>query len=105
MTRTTPELAPPLQASTPHQREGVWPRAYGWACIGPNTQPIFNGIVFEPGTLWLRGRHLTTRPPRLPETLGIQGFKVGIQSVHCDMLDAKDHSRRSTGQTIRPRAT
>ncbi|GBM36841.1 hypothetical protein AVEN_82831-1 [Araneus ventricosus] len=25
MTRTTPELAPPLQASAPHQREDVWP--------------------------------------------------------------------------------
>ncbi|GBM51097.1 hypothetical protein AVEN_216868-1 [Araneus ventricosus] len=25
MTRTTPELAHPLQTSTPHQREDVWP--------------------------------------------------------------------------------
>ncbi|GBM65545.1 hypothetical protein AVEN_83392-1 [Araneus ventricosus] len=25
MTRTTPKLAPPLQTSTPHQREDVWP--------------------------------------------------------------------------------
>ncbi|GBM71234.1 hypothetical protein AVEN_20149-1 [Araneus ventricosus] len=25
MTRTTPELAPPLQSSAPHQRKNVWP--------------------------------------------------------------------------------
>ncbi|GBN01498.1 hypothetical protein AVEN_20697-1 [Araneus ventricosus] len=32
MKRTTPELAPPLQTSAPHQREDVWPPTYDLTC-------------------------------------------------------------------------
>ncbi|GBM36796.1 hypothetical protein AVEN_248747-1 [Araneus ventricosus] len=64
MTRTTPELLPPLQASAPHQRENVWFLTYDLACNRPNTRRIFGGIDFELGTLRLQGRHLTTRSPQ-----------------------------------------
>ncbi|GBL87125.1 hypothetical protein AVEN_218808-1 [Araneus ventricosus] len=47
MTRTTPELAPPLQTSAPHQREDVWPTTYDLACNRPNTRRIFSGIGFR----------------------------------------------------------
>ncbi|GBM60489.1 hypothetical protein AVEN_212041-1 [Araneus ventricosus] len=35
MMRTEPELAPPLQASTPHQLEDVWPLRMIWHATGP----------------------------------------------------------------------
>ncbi|GBM90151.1 hypothetical protein AVEN_20276-1 [Araneus ventricosus] len=64
MARTTPELAPPLQASAPHQRKGVWPLRM----IQRATGPIHGGSSvesgFEPTILRSRGRDLTTRPPR-----------------------------------------
>ncbi|GBN54478.1 hypothetical protein AVEN_209908-1 [Araneus ventricosus] len=44
MTRTTPELAPPLQTSAPHQREDVWPHTYDLTCNKPTTRQIFSGI-------------------------------------------------------------
>ncbi|GBO42111.1 hypothetical protein AVEN_60771-1 [Araneus ventricosus] len=48
MTRTTPELAPPLQTSTPLQREDVWPPTYDdLTCNKPNKQRIFSGIVYN----------------------------------------------------------
>ncbi|GBM67967.1 hypothetical protein AVEN_22445-1 [Araneus ventricosus] len=62
MTRTTPELAPPLQASAPHQREGVWPIRM---ILRPASHMHGGSLVesgFEPATL--RSRGLTTRPPR-----------------------------------------
>ncbi|GBM60009.1 hypothetical protein AVEN_99947-1 [Araneus ventricosus] len=55
MMRTTPGLAPPLQASTPHQPEDVCAPTYVLASNRPNTQRIFSGIGF--GT-W------NTRAPR-----------------------------------------
>ncbi|GBL77463.1 hypothetical protein AVEN_41851-1 [Araneus ventricosus] len=47
MTRTTPELAPPFQASTPHQREDVLDTTYDLACSRPHTRRIFSGIGFR----------------------------------------------------------
>ncbi|GBM37989.1 hypothetical protein AVEN_171171-1 [Araneus ventricosus] len=35
MTRATPEIPPPLQTSTLHQQEDVWPPTYDLACSGP----------------------------------------------------------------------
>ncbi|GBO43178.1 hypothetical protein AVEN_171537-1 [Araneus ventricosus] len=62
--RTTPGLSPPLQASTPHQREGVWPLRMIWRAAGP----IHGGSTVEsglgPGAMRLQGQDLTTRPPR-----------------------------------------
>ncbi|GBL82032.1 hypothetical protein AVEN_50603-1 [Araneus ventricosus] len=43
MTRTTPELAPPLQTSAPFQREDVWSPTYDLTCNRPNTRRIFSG--------------------------------------------------------------
>ncbi|GBN94378.1 hypothetical protein AVEN_6967-1 [Araneus ventricosus] len=65
MTRATPEMAPPLQASSPHRREGDWQRRMIWRAAGP----IRHGgssveSCFEPGTLRPQGQDLTTRPPR-----------------------------------------
>ncbi|GBM13592.1 hypothetical protein AVEN_124001-1 [Araneus ventricosus] len=47
MTRTTPELAPPLQTSAPNQREDAWPPTYDLAYNKINTQQIFNEIGFR----------------------------------------------------------
>ncbi|GBO43580.1 hypothetical protein AVEN_253457-1 [Araneus ventricosus] len=44
MTRTTPELAPSLQNSTPHQREDVW----ALRMIQRATGPIHGGSSVEP---------------------------------------------------------
>ncbi|GBM51145.1 hypothetical protein AVEN_215008-1, partial [Araneus ventricosus] len=55
MKGTTPEPAPPFQASAQHQREGVWPLRSAVE------------LGFEPGTLLCRSRDLTTRPPQTPE--------------------------------------
>ncbi|GBM03422.1 hypothetical protein AVEN_265462-1 [Araneus ventricosus] len=38
MTRSTPEQAPPLHTSAPHQLEDVWPSTYDLACNGPNAR-------------------------------------------------------------------
>ncbi|GBO45902.1 hypothetical protein AVEN_220981-1 [Araneus ventricosus] len=45
MTRTTPELAPLLQTSMPHQREDFWPLRYDLACNRSHTRRIFSGSV------------------------------------------------------------
>ncbi|GBN33999.1 hypothetical protein AVEN_143996-1, partial [Araneus ventricosus] len=50
MTRTTPEPAPPLQTSAPHQREDVSPPTYDLTCNRPNTQCIYSGIGFRAWT-------------------------------------------------------
>ncbi|GBL78861.1 hypothetical protein AVEN_48849-1 [Araneus ventricosus] len=63
MTRTTPELAPPLQTSAPHQWEDVWLPTYDLACNTPNTRPIFSGIGFQtwnPPALRSRSYHPAT---------------------------------------------
>ncbi|GBN61042.1 hypothetical protein AVEN_131408-1 [Araneus ventricosus] len=44
---TTPELAPPLQASAPHQWEYVWSPTYDLTCSRPNTRRIFSRIWFR----------------------------------------------------------
>ncbi|GBM45117.1 hypothetical protein AVEN_233478-1 [Araneus ventricosus] len=77
MTRTTPELAPPLQTFAPHQREGIWPLRMIWRATGPihggssvesgfAEDPPCMGLGFEPGILRAQGRCLATRPPRPP---------------------------------------
>ncbi|GBM72867.1 hypothetical protein AVEN_39763-1 [Araneus ventricosus] len=60
MTRTTQELAPPLQTSTPHQREGVWLSTYDLPCNKPNTRRISSGIgfrIWNPSALKSRPYH------------------------------------------------
>ncbi|GBM21284.1 hypothetical protein AVEN_53857-1, partial [Araneus ventricosus] len=47
VTRATPETAPPLQASAPHQREDVSPSTYYLTSNKPNTRRIFSGIGFR----------------------------------------------------------
>ncbi|GBL95804.1 hypothetical protein AVEN_197138-1 [Araneus ventricosus] len=62
MTRTTPELVPPLKASAQHQREGVWTLSMGWRAAGPIRGGSSVELGFEPATLRSRGRGLATRP-------------------------------------------
>ncbi|GBM13752.1 hypothetical protein AVEN_90016-1 [Araneus ventricosus] len=47
ITRTTPELASPLQTSAPHQREDVWPHTYDLTCNRSTTRLILSGIGFR----------------------------------------------------------
>ncbi|GBN04257.1 hypothetical protein AVEN_269717-1 [Araneus ventricosus] len=63
MTRTTPELAPPLQTSVPHQREDVWPLRMIELATGSIQGGSSLESGFGPATLRSRGRGLTTRPP------------------------------------------
>ncbi|GBO30710.1 hypothetical protein AVEN_112131-1 [Araneus ventricosus] len=46
MMRMAPELPPPLQTSTPHQREDIWPRRIKPA-PGPLSLWFFSGIEFR----------------------------------------------------------
>ncbi|GBM52588.1 hypothetical protein AVEN_84078-1 [Araneus ventricosus] len=62
MTRTTPELLPPLQTFAPHQREYVWPPTYDLACNRPNTHCSSEESGFGPGAF--QPQDLTTRPRR-----------------------------------------
>ncbi|GBN81585.1 hypothetical protein AVEN_270749-1 [Araneus ventricosus] len=64
MTKTTPELAPPLQTSTPHQREDVWSLRMIWRAAGPRHGGSSVEAGFEPGALRPQSRDLTTRAPR-----------------------------------------
>ncbi|GBM69661.1 hypothetical protein AVEN_124443-1 [Araneus ventricosus] len=45
MTRTTPELAPTLQTSAPHQRQDVRPATNDLACNRPNTHRQWNRVL------------------------------------------------------------
>ncbi|GBN80315.1 hypothetical protein AVEN_14397-1 [Araneus ventricosus] len=62
MMRTTPELAPPLQASGPRQWEGVWPLRVIQRAAGPIHGGSSLESGFKPGALRSRSRNLTTRP-------------------------------------------
>ncbi|GBN77973.1 hypothetical protein AVEN_129811-1 [Araneus ventricosus] len=64
MKRTKPELAPPLQTSAPHQREGVRPQHMIWRPAGLIHDGSSVESGFEPATLRSRGRDLSIRPPR-----------------------------------------
>ncbi|GBN30195.1 hypothetical protein AVEN_226539-1 [Araneus ventricosus] len=66
MTKTAPELAPPLQDSTPHQREDVWSLRMIWRAAGPIHGGSSVESGFEPGAFRPQSRDLTTRPPRSP---------------------------------------
>ncbi|GBM02088.1 hypothetical protein AVEN_209773-1 [Araneus ventricosus] len=70
MTRTTPELAPPLQTSSPHQWKGVWPA----------TGPIHGGCSvewgFEPATLRSQVRALPLGHRGLTEKLGHREWRA-----------------------------
>ncbi|GBN07418.1 hypothetical protein AVEN_160945-1 [Araneus ventricosus] len=67
MIRTTLELAPFLQASEPHQEEGVWATAYDFVCNRPHDGSSLEW-GFEP--VALRPRDHTTRPSRSLEKSG-----------------------------------
>ncbi|GBN25947.1 hypothetical protein AVEN_273348-1 [Araneus ventricosus] len=77
MTRTTPELAPPLQASAPHQLQAVWPLRMIWRATGPIHGGSSVESGFEPGTFRSQGRDLTITPPR-PS----QDYKDGILDAY-----------------------
>ncbi|GBN43003.1 hypothetical protein AVEN_124590-1 [Araneus ventricosus] len=70
MTRTAPGLAPPLQASAPHKREGVWPLRVIWRATGPIHGGLSAESGFEHATLRSRGRDLATRQLRPPQNIG-----------------------------------
>ncbi|GBN96489.1 hypothetical protein AVEN_38684-1 [Araneus ventricosus] len=61
MTRTTPELAPPLQTSTPHQREDGWPLRMNWRAACPISGGSSVESGFGPGALRPQSRDLNTR--------------------------------------------
>ncbi|GBL71556.1 hypothetical protein AVEN_156642-1, partial [Araneus ventricosus] len=63
MTRTTAQLVPPLQTSTPHQREDVRPPTYDLTCNRSHTRRFFIGIGFR-----------TWNPPALILPLGHRGL-------------------------------
>ncbi|GBL83045.1 hypothetical protein AVEN_165278-1 [Araneus ventricosus] len=63
MTRTTPELAPLVQTSAPHQREDVCLPTYDLTCNRPNTRRIFSGIGFR---IW---NPAASRPTPYHETI------------------------------------
>ncbi|GBL72237.1 hypothetical protein AVEN_115206-1 [Araneus ventricosus] len=84
MTRTTPELAPPLQTSTPHRREDVWPLRMNWRATGPIHGGSSVESGFEPGTLRPQSRDLTTRPPR-----PFIGQKNYIQCLNMDKIHVR----------------
>ncbi|GBM59846.1 hypothetical protein AVEN_96265-1 [Araneus ventricosus] len=65
---TTPDLAPPLQTSTPHQREDVWLLRMIWSATGPKPGGSSVASSFEPGALRTQSRDLTTRPLRPPQS-------------------------------------
>ncbi|GBM34019.1 hypothetical protein AVEN_166450-1 [Araneus ventricosus] len=44
MTRTTPELAPPLQTSAPHQQEDVWLHTYDVQQVHYTTDLYWNRV-------------------------------------------------------------
>ncbi|GBO04040.1 hypothetical protein AVEN_170240-1 [Araneus ventricosus] len=64
MTKTTPELAPPLQTSAPYQWEDVCSPKYDLTCNRPYTRRIFNGISFRTWSLPAPRPDLVTRPLR-----------------------------------------
>ncbi|GBN16405.1 hypothetical protein AVEN_207391-1 [Araneus ventricosus] len=51
MTRTTPEMAPPLQAAAPHQRRMFDPQHQIWRAPGPHTRRVFSRIGFRTWSL------------------------------------------------------
>ncbi|GBM85758.1 hypothetical protein AVEN_127478-1, partial [Araneus ventricosus] len=73
ITKTAPQLAPPLHTSAPYQREGVTP-TYDLTYSVPNHDGSSVELGFEPGDLQLRGRHLNTRPPRSLDATEIPSF-------------------------------
>ncbi|GBN75573.1 hypothetical protein AVEN_220180-1 [Araneus ventricosus] len=75
MTRTTPELAPPLQTSTPHQQEDVWPLRMIWRA----TWRIFSGIGFR---TW---NPPTPKPRSLP--LSRHDLAAEIRRLECDRFE------------------
>ncbi|GBN06074.1 hypothetical protein AVEN_185289-1 [Araneus ventricosus] len=65
MTRTTPQLVPPLKTSTPHQREGVWPLRDELACTGPIHGGSSVDSGFEPKFDEGRGGLVVRSQPRV----------------------------------------
>ncbi|GBN74560.1 hypothetical protein AVEN_136110-1 [Araneus ventricosus] len=51
----------------PQQLEGIWPLLMGWRAARPTHDGPSMKSGFESRTLRLQSRHLTTRPPRLPQ--------------------------------------
>ncbi|GBN29843.1 hypothetical protein AVEN_61342-1 [Araneus ventricosus] len=76
MARRTPELAPPLRNFALHQRKDVWRED---ARFGAKQAHIHGGssieLGFKPGTLYLRSRDLTIRPPRPPKSFREHSYK------------------------------
>ncbi|GBM71923.1 hypothetical protein AVEN_102951-1 [Araneus ventricosus] len=64
MTRTTAGLAPPFPSSRIAPAGECLATAYDSACNRPKHDGSSVESGFQPGTLRLRSRDLTTRPPR-----------------------------------------
>ncbi|GFW04487.1 uncharacterized protein TNCV_878561 [Trichonephila clavipes] len=64
VTKTTPELAPPLLTATPHQREDI----YRFNVHRSPTRRVFSGTELELMTHQPRSDALTTRLPWPPDT-------------------------------------
>ncbi|GBM43002.1 hypothetical protein AVEN_88604-1 [Araneus ventricosus] len=92
MTRTTPELTPPLQTSTPHQREDVWPLRMIWRAAVPIHSGSSVESVFEPGTLRPQGRDTTTRK--------IQEFPKTENRLRRDFIGIKANTEENREQII-----
>ncbi|GBN35415.1 hypothetical protein AVEN_73741-1 [Araneus ventricosus] len=63
MTRTTPEIAPPLQTAAPQQREDILLPIYVLACNRSNKRRIFSEIGFRSWRSPAESRNPTIRPP------------------------------------------
>ncbi|GBM46881.1 hypothetical protein AVEN_10724-1 [Araneus ventricosus] len=94
MTRTTPELAPSLQTSVPHQRKDVCPPTYDLTCNRLNTRRIFGGIGFRTCNPPATSRHLTNRSPHWnPSETGQHLCCVDVETgaMHSTKLYRSNH--------------
>ncbi|GBL67765.1 hypothetical protein AVEN_69387-1 [Araneus ventricosus] len=80
MTRPTPELAPPLQASAPHQREDFWPPTFDLTRSRPTyTADLQWNLVSNLESSGPRFRDLTTRPPRPVITAKVKYRAIAVK--------------------------
>ncbi|GBM22983.1 hypothetical protein AVEN_172331-1 [Araneus ventricosus] len=90
MTRTTPELASPLQTSPPHQREDVRSPTYDLAC---------NRSTYKTDLRWNRVSNLEPSSPEA-ETLSLDHRDLGPQreGARLAIFPGPESIRGRTGQ-------
>ncbi|GBL92801.1 hypothetical protein AVEN_4511-1 [Araneus ventricosus] len=79
MMKTTPELAPPLQDSSPHQRVEIWPLRMIYSATGP----IHDGSSVESGSVEPVGPEADSLP------LGHRGSEIILQLWHLHIFKSK----------------